>query len=33
MEKYFGLKGNTLKRGSGKLDVLIGIDHATMHFG
>ena len=33
MEKYFGLKRNTLKRGSGKLDVLIGIDHATMHIG
>jgi hypothetical protein len=33
MEKYFGLKGNTLNRGSGNLDVLIGIDHATMHIG
>ena len=33
MEKYFGLKRNTLKRGSGKLNVLIGIDHATMHIG
>ena len=32
IESYLGL-ANTLSRGSGKLDVLIGIDHANMHTG
>ena len=33
IEKYLGLKKNVLSRGSGKLDVSIGIDHASMHTG
>ena len=33
IESYLGLAKNTLSRGSGKLDVLIGIDHANMHTG
>ena len=33
IERYLGLKRNVLSRGSGKLDVLIGIDHANMHTG
>lgn len=33
IERYLGLKKNVLSRGSGKLDVLIGIDHASMHTG
>ena len=33
IESYLGLAKNALSRGSGKLDVLIGIDHANMHTG
>ena len=33
IERHLGLKKNVLSRGSGKLDVLIGIDHASMHTG
>ena len=33
IESYLGLAKNTLSRGSGKLDVLIGIDYANMHTG
>ncbi|XP_028412195.1 uncharacterized protein LOC114535018 [Dendronephthya gigantea] len=33
LAKHLGLDKNVLSRGSGKLDVLIGIDHATMHTG
>ena len=33
IESYLGLTKNTLSRGSGILDVLIGIDHANMHTG
>ena len=33
IERHLGLKKNVLSRGSGKLDVLIGIDHANMHTG
>ena len=33
IESYLGLKKNVLCRGSGKLDVLIGIDHANMYTG
>ena len=32
-KSYIGLAKNMLSRGSGKLDVLIGIDHANMHTG
>ena len=31
IERHIGLKKNVLSRGSGKLDLLIGIDHANMH--
>ena len=33
IERHLGLKKNVLSRGSGKLDGLIGIDHASMHTG
>ena len=33
IESYLRLAKNTLSGGSGKLDVLIGIDHANMHTG
>ena len=33
IESYPGLAKNTLSRGSGKLDVLICINHANMHTG